>query len=221
MQVNVALVATAAAGPGQPPAVAPGTIVFGGVAPAGVAPGGAATAGAAHVEAPATHPTTQPNLGISVVMTPATRPSDLADPWKPVLQNLGVSEGDSAVIVGIIAGTLRDSHKLAGVYLMDQAEFDHLLPLDVVPEPRTIQRIGIVIVRNADPNAGSDVDDWIAQLADPDWSKRDEAYQALAKIGPSALVKLQAATKSKDVEVVWRAEKLIATMGQGKPQGGR
>ena len=85
-------------------------------------------------------------------------------------------------MVSILANTLRDSHKLTAVYLMDDGEFDRLLPLEVVPEPRAITRVGMVIVRNSDPSAGSDVDDLIAQLADPAWSRRNEAYQALAKV---------------------------------------
>ena len=150
-------------------------------------------------------------------MTPATRPSDMTDPWKPALQKLGVADADCEVIVSVISNTLRDSHKLAAVYLMDDAEFNRLLPLEVVPEPRTVTRVGVVIVRNADPNAGTDVDDLIAQLADPAWLKREEAFRALARIGAAAEPKLRAAAKSKDVEVVWRAEKLLATVKKGKP----
>ncbi len=170
---------------------------------------------------PATRPTTLPVPLVAVTMTPTTRPSELTDPWKPVLQKLGVADADSGVMLSILAGTLRDSHKLAAVYLLDDAEFDRMLPLEVVPEPRTISRVGMVIVRNTDPSAGSEVDDLIAQLADPAWSRRDEAYKALAKVGASAVPKLQTAAKSKDVEVAWRAEKLLATLNSGKPPAGR
>jgi len=70
--------------------------------------------------------------------------------------------------------------------------------------------VGIVIVKNADPTLGNDIDDLIAQLGDPVWSKREAATEALQQMGTLALPKLREAAKSKDVEIAWRAEKLIA-----------
>jgi len=201
----------AAAVPASRPSTVPAAV------PASVFADSPATAPASTM--PSTLPSTQPATLVTVTMTAASGPSDLTDPWKPVLQKLGVAEADSGVMVSILANTLRDSHKLTAVYLMDDGEFDRLLPLEVVPEPRAITRVGMVIVRNSDPSAGSDVDDLIAQLADPAWSRRNEAYQALAKAGASAVPKLRAAAKSKDVEVAWRAEKLVATIESGKPAG--
>jgi hypothetical protein len=166
-QGTVGDLAAAAAAPATRPSTSPAAV------PASVFADSPATAPASTM--PSTLPSTQPAHLTAVTMAPATRLSDLTDPWKPVLQKLGVAEADSGVMLSILANTLRDSHKLAAVYLMDDAEFDRLLPLEVVPEPRTIRRVGMVIVRNTDPSAGSDVDDLIAQLADPAWSRRPQA----------------------------------------------
>jgi HEAT repeat protein len=75
-----------------------------------------------------------------------------------------------------------------------------------------------VIIKNADPAVGTEIDDLIVQLGDPAWSKREEASQSLLKMGAAAVPKLQEATKNKDLEVVWRAEKLVAQLKTGPPQ---
>jgi HEAT repeat protein len=97
---------------------------------------------------------------------------------------------------------------------MDDAEFDRLLPIEVVPQPARIKRFALVIVLNVDPAAGTIVDDLIKQLGDEDWSKRDAAYQALVAMGPAATAKLNAAKNNTDMEVVWRVERLLAQLPQ-------
>jgi hypothetical protein len=58
----------------------------------------------------------------------------------------------------------------------------------------------------------SEIDELIAQLGDDQWSTRDAAYQTLAKLGKAAKSQLEKAQKSHDMEVVWRAERLLAAM---------
>ena len=154
---------------------------------------------------------------VTLTLSPSTRPADLAAAWREPLQKAGVADADCDVILAILAKNVFDSRRLAAVYLMDESEFDRILPLEVLPEPKKTVRVGIVIVRNADPEGGTDLDDLIAQLGDPVWAKRDDAYKALQKLGPAADAKLKAATKNKDLEIVWRAERLLASEHQGKP----
>ena len=124
----------------------------------------------------------------------------------------GVDPADAAVITRLIARYAFDPHRLTAVYRMDDAELDQLLPLEVVPQPAKITRFALVIVINADPTAGTVVDDLIKQLGDDDWDKREAAYQALAAMGPAAQAKLTGAKGSKDLEVAWRAERLLAQL---------
>jgi len=169
---------------------------------------------------PASYPPTQPAANpspISLKPVAATQPSDLAADWKPKLLDAGLDPADADVIVKIIARSAFDPRRLTAIYFLDGPEFDRLLPLEIVPDPKSIVRVGIVIVRNADPAAGTDIDDLIAQLGDPVWAKREAASKALQKIGKAALPKLQEATHSKDVEVVWRAERLINANSSQSP----
>jgi hypothetical protein len=70
-------------------------------------------------------------------------------------------------------------------------------------------RVGLVIARNLDPAVGDEVDQLIKQLASSDWEQRELASKQLAELGPAARPKLQAALQQKDLEVVWRAERLL------------
>jgi hypothetical protein len=169
---------------------------------------------------PATQPTTpQPTtkpaqLHVQLTPVPATQPSDLAAPWKPKLLAAGISDADADVILKILTRSAFDS-RLSAICLVDETTMDRLLPLEVVPEPKKITRTAIVIIKHADPNAPTEIDDLITQLGDPAWSKRDAAYKALQKLGSAAQPKLRdAAAKSKDLEIVWRAERLLQTPQQ-------
>jgi hypothetical protein len=150
--------------------------------------------------------------------TAATRPSDLAADWLPALAKAGVSASDSKLITDIITAQAFDARRLTAVYLMDDAEYDRILPLEVVPEPNKTVRLGIVIIKNADPALGTEIDDLIVQLGDPAWSKREEAYKAIEKLGPSVIPKLEQAAKNKDLEIAWRAQKLASELRAAPPQ---
>jgi hypothetical protein len=179
-------------------------------------PAGPATKAVAKMQAktPATAPAAEAVAHLAGVA--ATQPIGLASAWKPTLLNAGLSTADADLAVDVIAQYAVNTHSLTAVYRLDDAEFDRLLPLEVVPEPKKIVRVGLVIVRNLDPLASNEIDDLIAQMGDPSWPKRQAAYDALKALGSAATTRLQAATKNKDVEIAWRAERLLAAKS-GQP----
>jgi hypothetical protein len=165
---------------------------------------------------PSTRPTTAAAVtgpvfrAVQLTISPSTQPSDLAAAWQPIITTAGVDPTDANVMTHIIARYAFDPHRLTAVYRMDDAELNRLLPIEVVPQPAKITRFALVIVVNADPAAGTIVDDMIKQLGNEDWNKRDAAYRSLAAMGPAATAKLTAAKNDKDLEVSWRAEKLLS-----------
>jgi hypothetical protein len=172
------------------------------------------TAAVVTVAKPTTRPATTTAVATAktfqMAVAPSTQPTELAESWKPIMTSAGVDPADANVMTRIIARYAFDPHRLTAVYRMDDAEFDRLLPLEVVPQPAKITRFALVIVVNADPAAGTIVDDMIRQLGDEDWNKRDAAYRSLAAMGPAATAKLTAAKSDKDLEISWRVEKLLA-----------
>jgi hypothetical protein len=160
-------------------------------------------------------PSTQPSPGASKatvnVNSPATAAAPALEPWRRRLRQEGLADSDVAVILRILERHALDKRRLTAVYRLDPGELDRLLPLEVTPTPRKTVRVGLMIARNIDPAVGDEIDRLIAQLADPDWERREAAHKELAELGPAARPKLQAALQSKDLEVAWRAERLLQT----------
>jgi hypothetical protein len=142
----------------------------------------------------------------------AASPALLAGAWKLELGMAGLSGADCNMIVSILQANAFSGQRLTAVYRMDDAELERLMPLDVVPQTQRIVRVALVIVKNVDPLLGSDIDDLIAELGDPLWAKREEAYQALKAMGHAAEVKLNQAQSNPDAEIAWRAERLVDEM---------
>ena len=79
--------------------------------------------------------TTEPAKAYQLAQAPTTQPADLADAWKPRMTAAGVDSVDANVIAHVIDQYAFDSHRLTAVYRMDDAEFDRILPIEVVPQP--------------------------------------------------------------------------------------
>jgi len=154
---------------------------------------------------------------ITLDVSPATQPADLFAPWRDRLLGEGLCASDTDIIIRILEKHALDPKRLTAVYELDAGEMDRLLPLEVLPEPAKTVRVGLVIVKDADPGVASEIDELVAQLGDDEWSKRDAAYQALSKLGKAAKTQLEKAQNSKDMEVVWRAERLLAAMNGATP----
>jgi hypothetical protein len=173
---------------------------------------GSATAPAT-APAPAGAASTQPSPGASkatvTLDAPPAGAAEALSPWRRRLQQEGLADSDVAVILRILERHALDKRRLTAVYRLDPAELDRMLPLEVTPTPRKTVRVGLMVARNIDPAVGDEIDQLVAQLADPDWEKRETAHKQLAELGPAARPKLQAVLQSKDLEVVWRAERLL------------
>ncbi len=160
---------------------------------------------------------TRPVKNVYKLVTAATtRPSDLTGVWKSRMATAGVDPADAAVISRIIDRYAMNGRRLTAMFRMDDAAFDKLLPIEIVPQPAKTKRFALVIVRNADPSAPTEIDDLIGLLGDDDWNKRDAAYRALADMGPAATAKLTTAKDNKDLEIAWRAERLLAMSAKPK-----
>jgi hypothetical protein len=175
---------------------------------------------------PSTHPTTKPGQADAAagggdmpkdswrdLAIPADAKAlsaeDAVAPWKARLSEAGLTPADVDVVLATLRTQALDDEQLTVIYRMDPAELDKLLPLEVVPLPAKTTRVGIAIVINIDPAAGERIAKLIAQMGDPDWSKREAAYAKLAEIGAGAKPKLTEATKNTDIEIVYRAERLL------------
>jgi hypothetical protein len=182
--------------------------------------GGRASATTGASTGPTTVATSQP--AVDVALTASGAKEIPVDRWKERLTTAGLSNTDMDLILGILRRHVPDKQRLTAVYRLTQEDMDRLIPEDVVPSPKKTTRVGLVILRNIDPGISKEVDALIAQLGDNDWNKREAAQKALAELGRAAQPQLQSATRNKDLEIAYRAEKLLRTIGSpAQPQGGR
>jgi len=156
-----------------------------------------------------TAPTARSTATVHLATAATSQPGGASLRWAARMDGAGLEKADHDMIDRLLARYAVDK-RMTAVYVMDPDELDHLLPLEVVPQPAKISRFALVIVINADPAAGNIVDDLIKQLGDDDWTRRDAAYHALSSMGPAATAKLQVASKGTDLEIAWRAERLLA-----------
>ncbi len=97
---------------------------------------------------------------------------------------------------------------------LDPPTIDEKIPLSIFPEPARTVRVAMVLMRNADPLLGSEVDRLIAQLGDPSYRTREAAQQRLTELGPLAFAALNQALNQSDQEVVIRCERILLNQNQ-------
>ena len=183
--------------------------------------------------APSTKPATGPSTRPSAV--PSTAPSgksldmplspsavsdskQLLSAWKDRLASTGLAPLDTDLVLDILAKYAIDPGRLTAVYMLDQKQMDDLLPEEVVPTPAKTVRVGLVVVRNIDPQINDEIAQLVKQLGDDEWSRREEAQKKLTTFGRAAKNAVEKATKEKDLEVVWRAEAVLRTIDPQKFQ---
>jgi len=134
----------------------------------------------------------------------------LADDWTARLKSFQLQTADIDLILATLKIYALDQSQTTAVYRLDESVLDNLLPLKITPPPAHVRRIALVIARNIDPNVPRILDRLISQLGDPDWHKRDSASTTLARFGPVAAPRLRQALSNHDLEIVLRAERLLA-----------
>jgi hypothetical protein len=164
-------------------------------------------------------PATQPvGFPIALGATSLQEASQVLAPWKQKLTSLGLAATDQDLIVSILEKHALESNRLTAVYRLDADQLDQLMPLDVVPTPRKVVRVGLVIVRNIDPAIATEIDTLVAQLGDPKWDTREAAYKRLIELGLAARPKLELLLhNARDPEIVYRIERLIAALAPKEP----
>ncbi len=145
-----------------------------------------------------------------------SQPVDAATPAEalvPIVRALEASdalnEPELAYARAVLERHAFDKAGLTVVYRLDGATLDRLLPLDIAPAPAETRRVGMIILRNADPAVGERIVALVAQLGDASWSKREDAQRQLAALGKAAVPELEKRRGDEDPEVRYRVEQLL------------
>jgi hypothetical protein len=102
------------------------------------------------------------------------------------------------------------------VHLSREA-IDETVLLDVFPPPRKFVRTALLVIHGVDPRLQDRARVLIAQLGDKSPKARESAESRLFEMGPVAVPALEDALTNKDMEIVFRAERLLLRMNRSVP----
>ena len=110
----------------------------------------------------------------------------------------GLTENETKSLLGIWRPGFFERGGLTAIYLLPQAEYDRMIPLEVTPKPGKIVRVGVVLASRLEGVEAIEKQarEWIARLDDSDYKVREQATKALGELGPPAVPLLQRALET-------------------------
>ena len=121
----------------------------------------------------------------------------------------GLNNGEVDLMLSLYSQYFFATDEIQLVYRISQEGIDELTPLTVEPDTTKIKRVAMVIARKVDPRLREDVQKLITELGDNSYAKRETAEKRLKELGSLSISGLKEAAKSKDLEVVMRAERVL------------
>jgi hypothetical protein len=94
---------------------------------------------------------------------------------------------------------------------------DEAVLLDVFPSPKKMVRTALLVVHGVDPRLQDRARTLVQQLGADAPSARETAEAKLMEMGPAAVPALEDALTHKDVEIVFRAERLLLQLNRSVP----
>ncbi|GAC1450392.1 MAG: hypothetical protein NVSMB9_34810 [Isosphaeraceae bacterium] len=100
---------------------------------------------------------------------------------------------------------------------LSREALDETVSLDVFPPPKTLVRSALLVVHGIDPRLQDRARVLVQQLGDKAPKTRESAEARLREMGPAVVPILEDALTSKDLEVVFRAERLLLRLNRPVP----
>jgi len=94
---------------------------------------------------------------------------------------------------------------------------DETVLLDVFPPPKKLVRTALLVIHGVDPRLQDRARVLVKQLGDKSAKERESAESRLFEMGPVAVPVLEDALTNKDIEIVFRAERLLMKMNRPVP----
>ena len=94
---------------------------------------------------------------------------------------------------------------------------DEAVLLDVFPPPKKLVRVATLVIHGIDPRLQDRAKELVAKLGDELPKAREEAETKLFELGPVAVPVLEDALHDKDLEIVFRAERLLLKFNRQVP----
>ena len=112
---------------------------------------------------------------------------------------------------------LFEPNELIVLVHLSRPAIDEAVTLDVFPPPKKLVRTVTMVVHGVDPRLQDRARELLQRLGDRSPKARESAETRLFEMGPAAVPVLEDALSNKDVEIVYRAERLLMKFGRAVP----
>lgn len=126
----------------------------------------------------------------------------------------GLSEEEARLIVSEYGPAVFGSKQLVVLCRLPTELLDERVLLDLYPEPAKKVRVGLLLVRNVDPQIKIEAAELVKRLGDADYAAREAAEKRLGELGRLAVPALKQGLNHDDLEVVFRAERILLSLGE-------
>jgi hypothetical protein len=133
------------------------------------------------------------------------------------LAGQGMRESVVQTLLSQYGKALFEPPELIVLVHLSRAAIDDAIGLDVFPPPKKLVRTALLVVHGVDPRLQDRARALVQQLGDQSPRVRDTAENNLAAMGPVAVPALEDALINKDVEIVFRAERLLLKLNRPVP----
>ncbi len=129
----------------------------------------------------------------------------------------GLREDLVKLLLAEYGAALFEPKELVVLVHLSRPAIDEGVLLDVFPPPKKLVRTAMVVVHGVDPRLQDRARTLVQKLGDQSPKEREAAETRLGEMGPVAVPVLEDALKNKDVEIVFRAERLLLKLNRQVP----
>jgi hypothetical protein len=133
------------------------------------------------------------------------------------LSGQGLRDDVIQIVLGQYGQALFEPGELVVLAHFSRPAIDETILLDVFPPPKKIVRTALMVIHGVDPRLQDRARALVQQLGDKTYKTRESAESRLAEMGPVAVPALEDALINKDVEIVFRAERLLLRLNRSVP----
>jgi hypothetical protein len=160
---------------------------------------------------------------VKVVVSPVRKASDSSypeltrDALTRRLTGQGLRDDVVQTLLAQYGKVLFEPGELIVIAHLSREAIDEAVLLDVFPPPKKLVRSALLVIHGVDPRLQDRARTLVQQLGDLSPKTRESAEARLLEIGPVAVPVLEDALTNKDVEIVFRAERLLLRLNRQVP----
>ena len=139
------------------------------------------------------------------------------DTYARRLGGQGLRESVIQLVLDQYSASLFEPGELIVLAHLSRDSLDEAVLLDVFPPPKKLIRTALIVCHGIDPRLQDRARTLVQELGDKSPKKREAAEAKLLEMGPVAVPVLEDVLAGKDVEIVYRAERILLKLNRPVP----